>query len=279
MIGEPAVRWVIALKAEAKPIIKQLKMIPSKKGINFPVYSDRKGYNWLIISNVGQSQSAAATNYLCEVSNAPPWAAWINLGVAGYGHDTYGSLYMVDRITLEKSNIVSYPGVALLSNLPRAGLLTVDRPRMDYSGPDLIDMEGFSFYKAASKLSCRELLVLLKVVSDGPKSDVKSLTSKKISNLISENIDKILSVLTKLEDISKLEGKRQVPPDICGQIKERWHFTVTQEHQLNILIRRWVAVFPERILPLAIKNKQNSKSVISYLSKSLDEYQVDWGHR
>ena len=277
MIGAPAIRWVIALKSEAKPIIEKLDMVPSKKGIDFPVYRDKKGYHWLIISGIGRARSAAATNYLQQESDAPPWSAWINIGIAGYGYDSYGVLYLVDKITLEKSNLVAYPGVAFSTNLPRAGLLTVNKPKMDYSEPNLIDMEGYAFYEAVNKFSCRELLLLLKVVSDGPKSNVKELTSGKISKLISGNIENILSLVVQLEDFSKLEFKRLVPPDICRQIKEKWHFTVSQEHQLSILVRRWTSLFKENALFSEIKNQKSSKSVISYLSKVLDEYEVDWG--
>ena len=106
---------------------------------------------------------------------------------------------------------------------------------------------------------------------------MKELTSGKISKLISGNIENILSLVVQLEDFSKLEFKRLVPPDICRQIKEKWHFTVSQEHQLSILVRRWTSLFKENALFSEIKNQKSSKSVISYLSKVLDEYEVDWG--
>ena len=276
MSGLPSVCWVVALKAEAKPIIDELELIPLKMRTNFPVYCNKKESNWLIISGVGQNQVIAATNYLREISNAASWSAWINVGIAGYGHDSYGTLYVIDKVTLEKSNIVSYPGVSLSTSLPRAGLLTVSKPKLDYSGQDLIDMEGFSFYATASKFCGHELLAILKVVSDGPKSDVRSLSSERIFKLISNNIKEILALASKLESFSKLEFKRVIPPSICDQIKKTWHFTVSQEHQLNILVRRWLAVFPESTLLSTIKNEKNSKSVITLLSRSLGEHEVDW---
>jgi hypothetical protein len=277
MVGAPAIRWVVALKSEAKPIIEELQMLPMEKGMDFPIYSDRNRCHWLIISGVGQSRSAAATNYLHRESDAPPWSAWINIGIAGYGYDSYGALYLVDKIVSEETSFVAYPGVALATKLPRSELLTVNKPKVDYSEPSLIDMEGYAFYEAAIKFSCRELLLLLKVVSDGPKSNVKILTPKKISKLILNNIENILVIVRQLENLSKLEFTRLIPPDICNQIKQKWHFTVTQKHQLTTLVRRWTSVFPETTLFQKIKNQKNSKSVISSLSKDLDEYKVDWG--
>ena len=276
MNGVPSICWVVALKAEAKSIIDELELIPLKIRTNFPVYCNRKESNWLIVSGVGQNQATAATNYLREISNAASWSAWINVGIAGYGHDSYGALYMIDKVTLETSNVVLYPGVSLLTSLPRAGLLTVNKPKLDYSGQDLIDMEGFSFYETASKFTCRELLAILKVVSDGPKSDVRALSSEGIFKLIFNNIKEIVTLGTKLEIFSESEFKRITPPNICDQIKKKWHFTVTQEHQLNMLVRRWLAVFPKSTLLSIIGNEENSKSVITLLSRSLDEHEVDW---
>ena len=276
MVGAPAIRWVVALKSEAKPIIEELQMLPMEKGMDFPIYSDRNRCHWLIISGVGQSRSAAATNYLHRESDAPPWSAWINIGIAGYGYDSYGALYLVDKIVSEETSFVAYPGVALATKLPRSELLTVNKPKVDYSEPSLIDMEGYAFYEAAIKFSCRELLLLLKVVSDGPKSNVKILTPSNISKLILDSIKNILNIAGQLEDLSKLEFERLMPPNICDQIKQEWHFTVSQKHQLNILVWRWTSVFPENTLFQQIKGQKNSKSVIKYLSKSLDEYEVDW---
>ena len=276
MNGVPSVCWVVALKVEAKSIIDELELTPLKMRTNFPVYCNKEESNWLIVSGVGQNHVTAATDYLREISNADSWSAWINVGIAGYGHDNYGALYMIDKVTVETSKIVLYPGVTLLTGLPRAGLLTVNKPKLDYSGQDLIDMEGFSFYETASKFTCRELLAILKVVSDGPKSDVRALSSEKIFKLISTNIKEILALGSKLENSSKAEFKRVIPPNICDQIKKTWHFTVSQEHQLNMLVRRWLAVFPESTLLSTIKDEKNSKSVIALLSISLGKHEVDW---
>ena len=119
-------------------------------------------------------------------------------------------------------------------------------------------------------------MAILKIVSDGPKSDVRALSSEKIFKLISNNIKEILTLGSKLENSSKSEFKRITPPNICDQIKKTWHFTVSQEHQLNMLVRRWLAVFPESTLLSTIKDEKNSKSVIALLSISLGKHEVDW---
>ena len=272
----PAIRWVIALKSEANPIIKNLGMSPVKKGTAYPTYKDTTGSHWLTISGVGYTAAAAASAHLHEKSQAPSWASWINIGIAGCGHGNYGTLYMVDKIYCETKARCEYPGVAVSTSLPRTSLLTVNQPKSDYTDQNLIDMEGYSFYATVSKFSCRELVVILKVVSDSPVVSLKNITPKNISELISDNMDNILSVVSKLEKLSELEFKRQAPLDVCDQVIRKWHFTVSQEHQLNYLVHRWAVAFPKNDLMSELVNLESSKSVIKYLSQTLDAYEVDW---
>jgi len=137
-------------------------------------------------------------------------------------------------------------------------------------------MEGYSFYATVSKFSCRELVALLKVVSDGPAVSLKKITPKNISELISDNMDKIIRVVSELEKLSESEFKRQAPLDVCNQVKRKWHFTVFQEHQLDYLVHRWTVAFPNNCLMSELVNLESSKSVIKYLSQTLDAYEVDW---
>ena len=80
-----AIRWVVALKCEAEPIIQYFKMDCYINTGPFSVFCDREKEHWLVLSGVGQINSASATTYLSEISDAPPWAGWINIGIAGYG--------------------------------------------------------------------------------------------------------------------------------------------------------------------------------------------------
>ena len=80
---EPTVCWVVALKSEAKPIISYFELDHQSGNNIFPIYRNDKLGHSLIISGVGQINAAAATTYLASESGAPPWAAWINLGIAG----------------------------------------------------------------------------------------------------------------------------------------------------------------------------------------------------
>ena len=71
-----SIRFVVALEAEAEPIIEDydLKII---HGINlFKVYRNNSGNHWLIISGIGSINAAAASIFLYQHSNANKFSFW-----------------------------------------------------------------------------------------------------------------------------------------------------------------------------------------------------------
>ena len=167
-------RWVIALKAEAKEIIKQYDLISFDHEGPFQVYKNKSQDIWLTISGIGQINSSAATMHLFHKSNAQPWSIWINLGIAGY-EATYGSIYQIDKIIADNNNIVYYPSRTLVSKIPYTTLLTLDNPQTNYTDKYMLDMEGSAFYQVANKITSHELIVVLKIVSDNSDYNVKNI--------------------------------------------------------------------------------------------------------
>ena len=80
-----SIRWVMALKQEAQPIIEYYKMKLLEGNNIFPIYKNYDQSHWLIISGIGRDNSASATSYLYERSNSSKYTSWINLGIAGGG--------------------------------------------------------------------------------------------------------------------------------------------------------------------------------------------------
>ena len=74
--------FVIALQAEALPLIKSLKLTKRTGKTPFPVFESH--YHRLVISGIGEIRSAAATGYLLGLFTTQPEAI-INLGLAGHG--------------------------------------------------------------------------------------------------------------------------------------------------------------------------------------------------
>ena len=273
-----SIRWVIALKEEAEVILTEYKMSLLSEKTIFPIFKNLNGSHWLILSGMGRHNAAAATLYLYEKSKANRWSTWINIGIAGCGKGNYGDLCLVDKIINSSDSKTTYPYTIKRSNLPRMELLTTDMPITDYDLKELIDMEGSAFYDMASKISSRELIGLLKIVSDGPSNDIKKLNKLNITNLIKSNVSKINNVVSYYEWLSSTEKKIITKSDLFFDISNLWHFTVSQKHQLDSLVRRINTFNVNKNIMDLLRNCKNSKSVISVLNKQVENHEVEWGN-
>ena len=272
-----AIRWVVALEPESIAIRKNYQMTRVTHSGPYPVFKDVSSCHWLTISGVGKVHAAAATMYLYQVSDAPPWAGWVNVGVAGHAAGTYGTLYLVDKIIDKSTGRSGYPGSVLSSTLARGSLMTVDKPETDYGNDLLFDMEGSAIFEIACRLSCQQLVMVLKIVSDGPNKDIAELTNKAISDLVSESIRGISELVGKLETLIKKEHDRLELPLAYYEIKKNWHFSQSQEYQLMHLVKRWQAAAQNKELMSYVGECKDAKSVVQKLSIKLDNHEVDWG--
>ena len=267
---------MVALKAEAKAIISDLKLVRLGHGHPFPVYVDDECGNWLIISGVGQINAAEATKYLSSISDSKRWMVWVNIGIAGSKNGKYGELLLVDKVVQDNNKNCFYPGTTVKTALKKSVLLTVDKPLLNYCEVDLVDMEAAAFVMVASKLSCRELVLVMKVVSDGPNEPISNLTGQRAADLISRNFASVFEHVKKMTVLAKLEKIRFYTPEIYFDILRRWHFSVSQAYDLKKLIARWEVATPTIDVMHMIGEFSSSREVIGYLKDKLNNYEIDW---
>ena len=84
----------------------------------------------------------------------------------------------------------------------KMNLFTSDVPLTDYTLHELIDMEGSAFYDITNKLSGREFICLMKVISDGHNNDIEDLNKFKIREFINLNIANIKTIDYYYEKLS-----------------------------------------------------------------------------
>ena len=114
-----SIKFVVALEAEAEPIIQDygLKRIHY---INlFKVYRNNSGNHWLIISGIGCINAAAASIFLYQYSNANKSSFWFNIGIAGYFKGPAGEIFLVDKILDEVTCQTHFPRSALTKKIKR----------------------------------------------------------------------------------------------------------------------------------------------------------------
>lgn len=271
-----SIRWVIALKEEAQVILDHYKLKPVNEKTIYPIYKNEEENHWLIICGIGQNNAAASTAYLYAYSNASKYTSWINIGIAGASKGNYGDLYLVDKISNYNTKKNTYPSTLPKTTLPKMHLFTSNIPISDYSTYELIDMEGSAFFDIASKLTSKEFICLMKVISDGPKNDIKEITKSKISNLIKVNLFKIIDVVSYYERLSEEEFQIIDKPKLFNEIKSKWHFSATQSYRLETLLRRIEIFCNKKDIEKTIKNCETSNSVINVLNSKIKNNLVNW---
>ena len=275
-IKKTSIRWVVALKEEAQIILEHYKLKAVNEKTIYPIYKNAQETHWLIISGIGRNNAAASTAYLYAYSNASKYTSWINIGIAGAGKGNYGDLYLVDKISTYQRRKSTYPSTLPKTALPKMHLFTSDIPISDYSNYELIDMEGSAFFDIASKLTPKEFICLMKVISDSPENNIKQITKSKISNLIKKNLLKIIDVISYYERLSEEEFQIIDKPKLFNEIKSKWHFSATQSYRLETLLRRIEIFCNKKDIEKIIKNCETSNSVINVLNTKIKNNLVNW---
>ena len=270
-----SIRWVVALKVEAEIILDEYNMNFDPEFTLFQVFRNFEKTRWLILSGVGRHNSAAATTYLYMISKASRSTCWINLGIAGSGKGHYGDLCLVNKISNNDSSN-TYPATMPKVTFHKMNLFTSDVPLTDYTLHELIDMEGSAFYDITNKLSGREFICLMKVISDGPNNDIEDLNKFKIRELINLNIANIKTIVSYYEKLSMDQYQIIQQPKILSEILSQWHFSVSQKHQLENLIKRLNTLSKDEEIIKLIKDCKNSRSVITNLEAKILNTKVDW---
>ena len=270
-----SIRWVVALKVEAEIILDEYNMNFDPEFTLFQVFRNFEKTRWLILSGIGRHNSAAATTYLYMISQASRSTSWINLGIAGSGKGHYGDLCLVNKIS-NNSSSNTYPATMPKVTFHKMNLFTTDVPLIDYTFHELIDMEGSAFYDITNKLSGREFICLIKVISDGPNNNIKDLNKFKIRELIKLNIANIKTVISYYEKLSMDEYQIIEQPKIISKIHSQWHFSVSQKHRLENLIKRINTLSKDEEIIKLIKDCKNSRSVITTLETKILNTEVDW---
>ena len=117
----------------------------------------------------------------------------------------------------------------------------VDRPELDYPCCSAYDMEASGFYAVASRCSTGELVQCLKVVSDNP-GEAPDFRREQVLQLIADQLEAIAAFAGELADTGEQHAKTRVLNLSVDRYLGQWHFTVTQRHRLNDLLRRWSAL-------------------------------------
>jgi hypothetical protein len=194
-------RFVVALQAEARPLVERLGMRPFGEG-PFPVY--RGDEAWLIVSGHGKAASAAATAYLHLTAGGEMGRAWLNVGLGGHGQRTLGEGVVAHKISDAASGAAWYPQLVVDSPSPTVPVLTVERVEEEYAPPWVYESEAAGFFPTACRFSVAELVHCYKVISDNPDATLsRRMSSVAVEELIAGSAGKIEAFAHDLAELAR----------------------------------------------------------------------------
>jgi len=265
---------IVALAAEAKPIIAYYKLKRNHAIHAFPLYSG-KDMN-LVVTGSGKLASAAATGFVAgfiKNIDIEQNSAWLNVGIAGHRDRECGTAVLAHKIIEKSSTLNHYPFVSQSLSVPGVEICTVEVVETEYADDLVYDMEACGFFVAASRQTSLEFIQCLKIISDNHTSNVYDLKPNNVSSLIENNLEIIEETKS---DIMNLFSQRQMQIRVPAQWLEwrrRFHFSETQNHLLRNLFYNLQALDDMKYIDQIEKaNVKDAADLISILQNRVESY-------
>ena len=247
---DPKAHLVVALLPEARPLIRALSLrqaVSATRRNPFPIFDGDDAC--LVLSGIGKVAAAGATATLAAYSEQPE-AAWLNVGIAGHSRLGVGEAMVAYEIRDRANGAGCFPPQLFDVSVPGGKVITVDEVERAMEEDAAYEMEASGYASIARRFSTAELVQVVKVVSDGPDSDLEALTARRIEELITGRLESILELVASLRGLAGEAFSWQVELDGVEELLERWHFTVSDELELRRQLRRHRLLAPEEALPL-----------------------------
>ena len=262
------INLIIALPAEARPLIDRYKLRTRSSVGNFRLYQHNDMA--LIVSGPGKIAAAAATALLCSQTESNG-TAWLNIGIGGHASMDTGSGRLAHSISDQASDKRWYPPQVLDAAIDSCAVISVDTAENRYPQDAIYDMECSGYYPIACRFASGELVQSYKIVSDNREQAATTVTTAQCTQLIADRLDEIDTLVTALITMAQQHKQWHTLPDDLHALRQRWHFTVSQQHQLTELARRWQVMLPDRPLWLdSFASERSASGVLQGLLQHLN---------
>ena len=199
---------VIALMAEASPIIKNLKLTKSSDK-PFKVFSSNE-YK-LIITGIGKEKATIATSHLLTLFSPTQNDYLFNIGICGAPKKfEIGEALIINKISTHSKYY--YPDMLLRHDFRENSLLTVDKPQ-ENKCDECVDMEASAIYSTSLHFLKSSQMAFIKIVSDHFSSEIPK--KEDVSFWIETHVESIKKLF---ENASKMRNKK---PLLSLNLQER----------------------------------------------------------
>ena len=232
---------VTALYIEAKPLISLFNLKKDNTYTKFQVFSNENIK--LIISGTGKIKSATALTYLISDKDIKENEHIINIGfIASLNNNSQlGDIVYISKIQNAYSDTTFYPEIIYKHNFLEGSLTTFDKIiENKIENIEYIDMEAYGFFQTASIFFKKDKIIVLKIISDILKENVKDriLFDFEDDNLFNESYKKIYDFLLKFVNIptDSRNNFNNNEQDLIKKVLENLKLSDTMTYELfNIL--------------------------------------------
>ena len=232
---------VTALYIEAKPLISLFNLKKDNTYTKLQVFSNENIK--LIISGTGKIKSATALTYLISNKDIKENEYIINIGfIASLNNNSQlGDIVYISKIQNAYSDTTFYPEIIYKHNFLEGSLTTFDKIIDNkIENIEYIDMEAYGFFQTASIFFKKDKIIVLKIISDILKENVKDriLFDFEDDNLFNESYKKIYDFLLKFVNIptDSRNNFNNNEQDLIKKVLENLKLSDTMTYELfNIL--------------------------------------------
>ena|SRR3989338_1766556 len=268
----PDIHFVTALPCEAQPLIEFYRLKPAGRSKSFEIY-EAPGKH-LVLSGVGKIRAAEAVRFLHEFAGKIRDQAWLNVGIGGHPDLKIGEGVLAHKITDQKLAKSWYPPLVFEAPSRTESVVTVERAENKYGESCVYEMEASGFYEAACRFSTAELIHCYKIISDNRESSTKKVSAALVERLVRQNLEMIDEIVKKILTLAQALPHAEIPAHEFQKFLERWHFTVTEQHQLRRLLLRLQTLEPEAEIWPELQLLTKSKDVLNTLKDRINSLPV-----
>ena len=187
---------VVALAAEARPLISHFRLEKTDKLESLTLY--RRSDLVMAAGGVGKDAMAVSVEALAKaIPDAEP-SVWINLGVGGHRVHEIGTAILAQRVVDEDTGSVFELSPPTDVHMQMGEIRTVEHVETQYETEAVYEMEAAAFCKQTGDLTDRELIQVLKIVSDNRRTGTLCVSARQVQGLVEQNlptIDLLVSTL------------------------------------------------------------------------------------
>jgi len=264
---------VVALATESRPLIDHFGLTQDPGVAGFRVF--RGDGIRLVVTGLGRVPCAAGVATLGALdarASRAGMSAWLNVGIAGHASHEVGEGVHAVRILEAATGRSWYP--PRIVDLPGRGetVCTVDAPETMYAEPYVYDMEASAFYATAVRYSTAETVQVYKIVSDNRGDGVETVSKHRVREAVMEHLAAVEQAAAALSTLADEISATQPRLEEIERMLQRWHFSVSQQHQLRALLRKWrVLRGGVPVLDAELNRCPSARSVLAEIEDRLGE--------